>query len=150
IIHQFPNSTWVESTAVRSSVRLLVTIATAPELYPISPASSKTSTLLHTFAPFIAILGITETQPDRFYVIAGSLSLTPPIDPGLGTYTIYSVDLQNFNSITTTGASIQEVMALTSAVLLNGMGTLSSSSGLIIAADSADGAIYLVDTQTGN
>jgi hypothetical protein len=41
-------------------------------------------------------------------------------------------------------------MALTSAVLLNRMGTLSSSSGLTIAADSADGAIYLVDTQTGN
>jgi hypothetical protein len=60
------------------------------------------------------------------------------------------VDLQNFNSITTTGASIQEVIALTSAGLLNGMGTLCSSSGLTIAADSADGAIYLVDTQTGN
>jgi hypothetical protein len=48
--------------------------------------------------------------------------------------------------ITTTGVSIQEMIALTSAGLLNGVSALCSSSGLTITADSADGAVYLVDT----
>jgi hypothetical protein len=146
IIHQFPNSTRVESIVVRSSGDLLVTIATAPELYLTSPTPSKTSTLLHTFAPPHGHPGHYRTQPDHFYIIAGNLSLPPPTDPGLGSYTIYSVNLQNLNSITTTGASIQEMIALTSAGLLNGVSTLGSSSGLTIAADSADGTVYLVDT----
>jgi hypothetical protein len=46
IIYYFPNSTRVESIAVRSSGDLLVAIATTPELYLTSPTSS---TLLHAF-----------------------------------------------------------------------------------------------------
>ena len=63
IIYYFPNSTRVERIAVRSSGDLLVTIATAPELYLTSPTFPKTSTLLHTFPHLIAILGITEHNP---------------------------------------------------------------------------------------
>jgi hypothetical protein len=158
LIHQFPDPTWVENIAVRRNGQLLVTIVTAPELYLIDPlisaldsTSNKTTTLIHSFAPsFKAVLGITETQLDQFYVIVGDLSLAPPIDAGLGTYTVWSVNLQQYDTFTNTGAAVHQVAALTSAGLLNGMSTLSASQDLIILADSVYGAIWLVDTKTGN
>lgn len=101
LIHQFPDPTWVENIAVRKNGHLLVTIVISPELYLIDPltssldpTSNKTATLIHSFAPsFAAVLGITETQPDQFYVVVGNLSLAPPLNAGLGTYTFWSVNL---------------------------------------------------------
>jgi hypothetical protein len=117
----------------------------------LDPTSSKTAILIHSFAPnFIAVLGITETQAGQFYVIVGNLSLAKPVNPGLGTYTVWSVNLQSYNALSNTGAVIHEAVALTSAGLLNGMGTLSASRGLVVLADSANGAIWLVNTKTGN
>jgi hypothetical protein len=158
VIHQFPDPTWVENMAVRKTSQLLVTIVTHPELYLIDPltssldpTSNKTATLIHSFTTsFTSVLGITETQPDQFYVIVGNLSLAKPVNLGLGTYTVWSVNLQSYNAFSNTGAVIHEVAALTTAGLLNGMSTLSASLGLLVLADSVYGTIWLVDTKTGN
>jgi len=63
IIHHFPNSTRVESIAVRSSGDLLVTIATAPELYLTSPYFHQNLHPPPHLRHLIAILGITEHNP---------------------------------------------------------------------------------------
>lgn len=157
LIHQFPNLTWVENIAIRKNGQLLVSTITTPDLYlvdplrsAVNPTSNNTAALVHSFAPDLtAVLGITEVQPDHFYVIAGNFSLSP-LSLALGTYTVWSVNLQTFNPILNTGATVKEIAALTPAGLLNGMSTLDASKGLIVLADSVQGAIWLVDVHTGN
>jgi hypothetical protein len=157
LIHQFPKPTWVENIAIRKNGQLLVSIVTAPDLYLIdpltsalNPTSANTATLVHSFAPnFTTVLGITEVQPDHFYVIAGNLSLSP-LSEGLGTYTVWSVDLQTYNPTLNAGAVVKEIAALTTAGLLNGMSTLDALKGLVVLADSVEGAIWLVDVNTGD
>jgi hypothetical protein len=152
LIHQFPNPTWVENIAIRKTGQLLLTVITSPSLFlvdpttsALNPTSSSTATLIHSFSPELSVLGIAETTPDNFYVIVGNISLSP-LNPGLGTYTVFSVNLQSYNSTFNTGSVIKEVTALTQASLLNGMSTLSTSQGLLLAADSVKGALWLVDT----
>jgi hypothetical protein len=143
VVHQFPNGTWVENIVVRRNGQLLVTINTSPEIYLIDPqvssldpTSNKTATLIHNFAPNLtAVHGITETNADQFYVIVSDLTFSP-LDPGLGSYTVWSLNLQNYDSQFNSGAVVHEVAALTTAGFLNGMSTLSAPDGLIILADS--------------
>jgi hypothetical protein len=160
IVHQFPNPTWVENIAVRSNGQLLVTTigipgSTGPNLYLIDPLSSlqnpsspSTATLVHSFAPFHGVLGITEVEPDHFYVVTGNLSLSP-FAFGTGTYAVQSVDLSSYSASTNTGAVIKELTAIPQAGVLNGATTLDESKGLIIIADSEVGAIWQVDVNTG-
>ncbi|KAN0120151.1 hypothetical protein V8E51_002359 [Hyaloscypha variabilis] len=154
-VHQFPNGTWVENIALRPNGDLLVTLATSPSLYLISPLTSslnptspQTATLLHSFPPFSALLGITSTHPDQYYAIAGNLSLSP-LNPGLGTYAIFSINLSTYNPSSNTGATISLLTSLPSAGLLNGLTTLSAPLGLLLAADSIHGAIWLINASTG-
>jgi len=156
LIHQFPNPTWVENIAVRKNGQLLLTTITGPDLYLVDPSTpalgptfSKTATLVHSFPPELSVLGITELQPDQFYVIVGNFSLSP-VDLGLGTYSVWSVDLQKYNPISNTGATTKEVSALTQASLLNGMSTFDVSKDLVIVSDSIKGAVWVVNVQTGD
>jgi hypothetical protein len=155
VVHQFPDPTWVENIAVRSNGQLLVDIITSPDIYlidpPISsldPASAKTTTLVHSFAPELSVIGITEVERDHFYCIVGNVSLATK-NLGLGTYGIYSVNLQTYNSISNTGAIISPIAELPQAGLLNGMTTLDVSKGLVIMADSTEGAIWILNVKTG-
>ena len=58
--YQFPNETWVENIAVRSSGQLLVTIITSPDLYQVDLFSSAPASLVHSFPHAQSTLGITE------------------------------------------------------------------------------------------
>jgi hypothetical protein len=126
IVHQFPNPTWVENIAIRQTGQLLVTLLSAPDLYlidPISasehPNSTQGATLVHSFAPLSALLGITETEPDHFYVVASS---SPDYAPG--TFSVVSVDLSLYDSTKNPDIVTKEVAAFPNAGLLNGMATL--------------------------
>jgi hypothetical protein len=155
IVHQFPNPTWVENIAVRQSGELLVTLLTTPDLYLIDPLlaiadpnSSKNPTLVHSFAPFTSVLGITEVEPDHFYVIAGNASASPDFSPG--SYSVVSVDLTSYDAAHGTGVVTQEVAKFPEAGVLNGMTTLDASKGLLIIADSTEGAVYVLDVNNGD
>ena len=151
IVHQFPNPTWVENIAVRQTGQLLVTLLTAPDLYLIDPIfagehpnSTQGATLVYSFAPLSALLGITETEPDHFYVVASS---SPDYAPG--TFSVVSVDLSFYDSTKNPDIVTKEVAAFPNAGLLNGMATLDASKGMVIIADSIDGVIYILDVNTG-
>jgi len=154
IIHEFPDGTWIENIAVRKNGQLLVTDLVQPNLYLIDPVISAlnatspgTATLIHDFSPESSLLGITEVNPDHFYVIVGNVSFAPPY--GAGTYSVWSVDLQSYSSTANTGSAIKEVTLISGSELLNGMTTLDASQNLVIIADSIKGAIWLVNGQTG-
>lgn len=152
VVHEFPDPTWVENIAVRQSGELLVTILTQPYLYLIDPLQAianpgQEPTLVHSFEPFSSLLGISETERDQFYVIASNFSSSPPF--GIGSYAVLSVDLTSYDATQNTGVVTKEIAAFPQAGVLNGLATLDASRGLIIIADSTEGAIYVLDVNTG-
>ncbi len=156
LVHQFPYPTWVENIFVRRDNKLLVTILTEPELYLIDPQSSalnpnssSTATLIHSFAPWGGLLGITEVQLNHYYVIISNISLLSG-EFAIGTYAIWSVDLSAYSCESQTGVVVKEIAAIANDGLLNGLTTLDENRGLIIAADSVKGVIWLVNVYTGN
>jgi hypothetical protein len=155
IVHQFANPTWVENIAVRQNGDLLVTLISKPELYlidphlaAIKPHSDRISTLLHNFSPYTALLGITEVQPDRFFIIACNATLDP-FDFAPGSYTVQSLDLSSYDSHKNRRAVAKEVAKISTASILDGMTTLDATKGLVIMADSIQGAIYILNVNTG-
>lgn len=150
LIHQFPNPTFVENIAIRSSdpTQLLVSIIGSPEIYLLTTTSPKTSTLIHSFPPFSSILGITEPSPNHFYAVVSNFSLAIP-SFGIGSSTIHSLDLSAYTPSNPV-APTRQVASLPHAGFLNGLTTLDAKRGLIIAADSSLGAIWLINTVTGS
>lgn len=156
LVHQFPSPSWVENIRVRQNGQLLVTMVLSPDVYLIdpvvsssNPALNATAKLLHSFPSEAGLLGITEVQPDQFYVVVGNFSLTD-LTAGIGTFSVWSLDLQKYDSILNTGAAVKEIAPFTKAGILNGMDTLDSSKNLVVVADSLFGEVWLLDGKTGN
>ncbi|KAK0640254.1 hypothetical protein DIS24_g9508 [Lasiodiplodia hormozganensis] len=83
-IYQFANNaTWIENIAVRPNGNLLLTLLNpAAELHEIAFTNdndnSAEARLVHHFAAYQGLLGIAETRPDAFAVIAGNYTTSPP------------------------------------------------------------------------
>ena len=145
LIYEFPNSTWVENLAVRSSGSILTTILSAPELYLINPFAPKPKAILvHNFPSGTGLLGITETTPDTFFVVVSNLTLST-IKVAPGSNTIFRVSFASQNA--TAAASVTHIATLPTAKLLNGLTTLNHRT--ILAADSGSGQVWSIDTDTG-
>ncbi|KUJ12493.1 uncharacterized protein LY89DRAFT_542018, partial [Mollisia scopiformis] len=147
-IHQFPDPTWVENIAIRPNGQILVDLVTTPDMYLLDPHPNSTATLIHSFSSDHAVLGLTETTPDMFHLIASNFTLTPPTIAN-GTDSIWTVDLTSYDHKTNTGAKIHQVVLIPESDLLNGLSTLSPEKGLIVAADSFKGVIWLINVNTG-
>lgn len=146
-VHEFPLPTWVENIAVRQNGQILVDLLTSPEIYLLDPHPNSTATLVHNFTSNSALLGITETTHDIFHLIASNFTL--PTNIANGTDSIWTVDLTSYDYQSNTGAKVHEVILIPEAGLLNGLSTLSAKKGLIVAADSLNGYIWLIDVNTG-
>ncbi|KAL8996970.1 MAG: hypothetical protein Q9188_006441 [Gyalolechia gomerana] len=147
-VHEFPKGTWIENVAIRSTSSILATLATAPELYQISPLSRYSPVLIHSFAGYSTLLGITETYPDIFYVAAGNFSFqTMAATPGSSS--LFEVDFNAFSRTKNIPAKVRKIADLPDAGFLNGAVTLNSTNGDILIADSAAGALWKVNVRTG-
>lgn len=146
IIHEFPHNTWVENLAVRNNGKVLVTLVTTPDLYQIDPFTPNSAPILvHRFTDHKALLGITETTPDIFYVVGSNYSSADKTNPNpVGAYDIYEVDMRNGAS----KAIITKNANFPNARLLNGMTTLCASEGIILIADSFAGLLYRLNAHT--
>ena len=104
LVHQFTKGTYVENIRARQNGQLLVTfVSPSADVYLIDPAASSlaptsnaTVTLVHSFTSYAGLLGITEVQPDQFYVTAGNFSLATG-DLGAGTWSVWSIDIRNYS-----------------------------------------------------
>jgi hypothetical protein len=150
-IYEFPNETWVENIAVRSSGQLLVTIITTPDLYQVDPFSSSPATLVHSFPHATSTLGIAEIQPDVFAVVVGNWSTTT-FSTTNGSYSVWEVDLRPFelgeNGITTK-AAVSKIADIPEASFLNGLTLLAPLSPYLLIADSGLGVVWRVNYLTG-
>jgi hypothetical protein len=92
-IYQYPSPTWIENVAVRSNGQLLLSFVTTPELHLLDPSTSPpTSTLVHRFSEVLALTGIIEVSPDKFYIAGGNFNLST-FDTAAGSYVVFELDL---------------------------------------------------------
>lgn len=151
VVHEFPSETWIENIAVKSTGQLILTLASTPDVYYLDPTSPANPTLIHSFPSSLAsgVLGITEVKPDHFYVLSSNFSLATD-SLGIGSNTVQSIDLSAYNPSSNTGAVVKAVAALPKIQFGNGMSTLDASKNLVVISDSAAGAVWLLNVQTGD
>jgi hypothetical protein len=148
LVHEFPNPTWVENIAVKATGQLLLTLASSPDVYYLDPASPATPSLVQSFPQYAGTLGITEVKPDYFYVLTSNFSLAT-FSLGIGSNSVYSIDLSSYNPTSNTGAVVNKVAAVPKVQFGNGMSTLDVSQNLVVIADSILGAVWVLNVQTG-
>jgi hypothetical protein len=129
----------IENSHVRPNGHLLLTTFDAGRLYDLDPLSSSPQAELVAALPgATALTGIAALGADQ-YAIAGGVR---------GNYsytneTIYKVDMSG------EPAGIEIVAQLPDAIMLNGMAPLPTTPHVVLAADSRQGCIFRVDTDSG-
>ncbi|RAH68121.1 uncharacterized protein BO66DRAFT_393322 [Aspergillus aculeatinus CBS 121060] len=163
------NGTWLENLALgpapapqdpNSTQTLLVTRMDVPELWTIDISTGQ-GEMVATFPNATACMGVTPLAREGVYaVVAGRLQITDIGHPVPGSWGVYSVDLSGGSG---SGAvSVRKIADVPGAGWLNGM-TLSPAgrsgsggkgegeggTGVVLMADSVNGVIWQLDTQTG-
>jgi hypothetical protein len=150
-IYEFPNETWVENIAVRSSGELLLTLITAPDLYQLNPSSPTEAILIHSFPTATSLLGIAEIQPDVFAVVVGNWSITT-FSTISGSYSVWKVDLRPFkldnDGEMASKPAVTKIADIPEASFLNGMTLLAPLSTYLLIADSALGVVWRLNYLT--
>lgn len=150
-IHTFPKNTFIENIAVRSNGNLLVTSMSVPTLFTINPSlSNPDASVLHTFPNATGISGIAETAPDVFALVTGIWDLANTrAEPG--SLAIWTFDLRrNPDAPLDIHRSPPALLArIPDSTILNGLAPHPSNRNLLLAADSARGALWRVDLTTG-
>lgn len=143
-VYRFSRDTFLENIAVRPSGSLLVTVATAPDLYLVNPSDPVPQpVLVHRFSEALATLGITETSPDTFYLTVVNATLSHII-PSPKSTRIYRVSFPRPDEAV---ADVRLVATVLDAGLLNGLTPLDVNT--ILAADSSKGAVHAIDVASG-
>ena len=145
LIYQFPNDTWLENIIVRPSGSLLLTLITTPDLYLIDPLTvDPKPQLIHRFSSSLWLTGITEINPDTYYLI-GANATWENLSPTPGSNRIYRVHFRGNSSIPEVDVDVAAVVK--DAVFLNGLIKLNPTT--LLASDSTLGAVWAIDITTG-
>lgn len=150
LVYQYPAvGTWIENGASRPDGSILFTSLNAPGgLHTINPLTESGPTLVtNAFDGLNSTLGIVETVPDTFYVIASNFSLgLTTLGTQEGTNTIYKVDLASCKD-GRTSPKVKLLARMPRAKFLNGLTKFNDS--LLLAADSDLGLIWSISTKSG-
>ena len=143
IIYEAAPGTWFENLAIRPNGNILLTTLTSSGLYQVNPQLAKpTVSLVHNFNSSLWTIGITETTPDTFYVIAANGSLkTLTVAPE--SHHLFRVKFNSYDSV----PEISLAATIPDAGLLNGATTLNATT--VLAADSHKGIIYAINVLSG-
>jgi hypothetical protein len=154
VLYSFGNSTWAENLAVRANGQILVSRLDTPEVLQVDPTGVKAPIIVASWDPatYMGCLGISETTLDKFYVVvSGFVNDSFVLTSGVNS--VWEIDMTRFTYSTSTGkvasnATVSKLADITTSDFLNGLTTLSNTS--VLAADSYNGWVYRVDTQTGH
>ncbi|KAJ6531704.1 hypothetical protein B0H10DRAFT_1861015 [Mycena sp. CBHHK59/15] len=139
----FQSSLFLENLAVRPSSQLLLTSVMSPILHTLDPsATNATLETVHTFPNSTALTGIVEYEPDTYALVASDLNTTIR-RAARGSVAIWSA---NLTSPTPAFSLIASVANLTGA---NGLSSVPAHPRILLAADSAEGAVWQIDIVTG-
>jgi len=146
-VYQFPPTDFerLENIAVRSNGQILFNTVTGPKTYLIDPTvDSPTPILLNVYPGATSALGIAEVDDDIFAVVVGSYNITTRVGVP-GSFSVWLLNLQGVSPVASKITDIPEALAL------NGMTALPfPNSGFVFIADSELGAVWLLNTATGN
>ena len=147
-LFQFTENGFIENIAARADGTLLLTSISQPVLFSFDPhASTPVPQVLCRFPDASGCLGIAETAPDVYAVIAGSLL---PMAAVPGTLAVWSVDLRSISKSRSEKPIIRKISVLAEADKLNGMTALGPAApGVVLIADSGLGAVWRLDTRSG-
>ena len=156
-VNAFTTDAKPENLAIRSNGQILVTSTANPLLYQYDPASVNAPVLVTVFPDTTSALGITELQPDLFYVATGNASMTGG-QGARNSFIVYEVDMRNFassgNGSVTTPPAVRPVGVIPTAGLTNGItGVYSATqqpSDFLLIADTVNELIWKMDVTTGN
>jgi hypothetical protein len=139
----FPNNTFIENIAVRSNSKILLTSESVNTLFTLDPTVHfPSASVLHTFPDSNGLSGITETTHDVFAVVTGVWDLFTT-RAALGSLSIWTINLRSSTPV------IKHITSIANSTIFNGITTVPGSPNLILAADSAIGAVWRVDILTG-
>lgn len=142
-IYTFPNNTFIENIAVRSNGKLLITSMSVPDLFSINPTDANPdATIIHTFPNATGISGIAEVTPDLFAVVTGiwDLAATRALPGTLAVWTI---------NVAKNPPKVTFVTSVADSTILNGLARHPANPHLLLAADSAAGAVWRIDLARG-
>ncbi|KAJ7739977.1 hypothetical protein DFH07DRAFT_70660 [Mycena maculata] len=139
----FQSSLFLENIAVRTSSDLLLTSVESSTLHNLNPFTvNGTLAPVHTFSNSTAISGIAEYRPGVFAVVASVLNTT--IRRAVpGSVVLWSVD---FNQAV---AAVNKIGTLPDLTGANGLTSIPDAPDTLLAADSASGAVWQMNTRTG-
>ncbi|MCJ1379309.1 hypothetical protein MMC17_002410 [Xylographa soralifera] len=147
LVYQFPDEVTLENLAARSNGHLLLTASNGPNVYEYNPKSKEEPKIVCSFTGVSSTLGIVETAPDVFAVVAGNWSnVTLHATPG--TFSLMSIDFNNKTK--NDQPSVKNITHVPTAMAWNGATNLQSSPNIVLIADSVLGAVWKVDVITGN
>ncbi|KAK1829944.1 hypothetical protein QBC39DRAFT_286332 [Podospora conica] len=142
-IFTFPKNTFIENIAVRANSKLLVTSMSVPDLFSIDPTvATPSASIVHTFPNCTGISGIAEITPDLFALVTGTWDLANT-RAALGSLAVWTVDL------TKSPPRIRFITAVANSTILNGVARHPYNPALLMAADSAAGAVWRINLLTG-
>ncbi|OAG00023.1 uncharacterized protein CC84DRAFT_1076353, partial [Paraphaeosphaeria sporulosa] len=126
---------FAENIAVRPNNHLLITSLSTSALHTLDPYGPNTTTLLPPISNANGISGIAELQPDLFAVSAGLWNTT---ERRATNETIWTIDFRQ------APPAFTKVVEIPETTILNGLTAIPGTS-IVLASDSAIGAIYSVD-----
>jgi hypothetical protein len=150
VLTQFARGTWIESVTVRANGDLLVTILLpTAAVYSVSDPSSANPvvSLVHAFPDSTGVVGITKTRADVFAVNAGNF--TGIANTVNGTSLVYEMNMCGVGPGSKKTPKVRVAARLPTAQVLNGLVALPGKPTTVLAADSALGLVWRIDTVTG-
>ncbi|KAJ5761743.1 uncharacterized protein N7511_005125 [Penicillium nucicola] len=152
-LFQFPeNGSWIDNLVLRSDGSLLLTRLDVPEVWSVNTTKGN-ATLAYSFPNVTSCFGISEIADDIFAVVVGNFSTTT-YKPDAGSFSLQKIDFSQTNSEMDERASqfpnASQIAVLPDAQALNGMTTFSQNPDLVLIADSPKGAVWKVNTKTGD
>lgn len=142
-VYTFPMNRFIENIAVRSNSKLLVTSMSVPDLFSINPlVTSPDAAVVHTFPGSSGLMGITEVASDVFAVVSGTWDLAQT-RAELGSLQVWTINLNTASPV------VKKIATIANSTIFNGLVRHPTNSKILLAADSAAGAVYRVDLTTG-
>lgn len=144
VVHQFPNGTWIENLALRSTGGILATmfIPNAQVVYLDPSCDNPTPQVVASFpSPATGVAGITELDPDIFYVATLGIDVSSFTTVAASSQ-LWRLDLRQWDRTAQVETTL--VANITRAELPNGVTALAASQKVLVA-DSTLGVIWRVD-----
>ncbi|KAH6622461.1 hypothetical protein C7974DRAFT_473736 [Boeremia exigua] len=141
-LREFPNPTWLDSSAVRHNGDILVTSATTNQIFLVRPRNPNQIITVASIPNANGANGIAELEKDVFYINGANYTFeTGPIQ---GTYGVWKLDFRG------TSPKLSLVTMLPEARIANGITRLHPTDNtFLLISDSITGSIIRVNAKTG-